>query len=159
MELIDALAHQLNLDPVKAQALAGGVLGVVQNALADRAGPASVQQLEAAVPELPAWKQAAETQMGADAPGASEGGLGGLLGSALGSLGGSLGGTVGAVALLAPMLGKLGISEEQVRVVIPLISRFLEQRLDGPVFDQVKELLPISRDDEGGMGILGGLLS
>lgn len=162
MELVDALAHQLNLDPVKAQALAGGVLGVVQRALGDQAGANAAAQFEAAIPELPGWKQAAEHQMGADAPSATESGLGGLLGSALGALGGGVGGAAGAAALLVPLLGKLGIEEHHVQLVVPLIRQFLGQRLDGGLLEQVKGILPFLADSDaeggGAIGILGGLL-
>ena len=158
MELIDALSHQLNLDPRKAQALAGGIFGVVEDALTDRAGPDAAKQLEAVVPELPAWRQAAETHMGDDAPSGASSGLGSLLGSALGSMGGGSGGAAGAAALLVPILGKLGISEDQVQVVLPIVSRFLAQRLDGPLLEQVQEVLPFLRAPGDTAGILGELL-
>jgi hypothetical protein len=158
MELVDALSHQLNLDPRKAQALAGGVLGVVEDALIDRAGPDAAKQLEAVVPELPAWKQAAETHMHDDAPSAASSGLGSLLGSALGSMGSGFGGAAGAAALLIPILGKLGISEEQLQVVLPIVSRFLAQRLDGPLLEQVQEVLPFLGAPADTAGILGQML-
>lgn len=158
MELIDALSHQLNIDPTKAQALAGGIFGVVEDALTDRAGDDAGKQLEAVVPELPAWKQAAETHMGKDAPTGAASGLGDLLGSALGSLGGGLGGAAGAAALLVPVLGRLGISEDQLQVVLPIISQFLSQRLDGPLLEQVREVLPFLDAPSDTAGILGQLL-
>jgi hypothetical protein len=162
MEFIDDLSHQLSIDTPKAEALAGGLLGVVKTALSERAGADAVSKFVDAIPELSGWEAQSRAQMGADAPGEADSGLGGLLGSALSSLGGDLGGAMGSVAILAPMLGKLGIDESHLQMIVPLLSRFLGQRLDGDLLSQVGSLLPFLGQEggEGGLaGILGGLLS
>ncbi|MCK6552101.1 hypothetical protein L6R52_40090, partial [Myxococcota bacterium] len=89
MDLIGALVSQVGVDSNQAQALAGGVLGAVKSALADKAGPEAASQLEGAVPELGQWQAKASELVGGG------GGLGGLLGGSGGS--GGLGGALGAL--------------------------------------------------------------
>ncbi|MGF1511685.1 MAG: DUF2780 domain-containing protein [Myxococcota bacterium] len=163
MEFIDELTQQLGIETPKAEALAGGMLGVVRNLVSEKLGQDQAARFESAVPELPAWQSQAEKAMGADAATGADSGLGGLLTSALSSLGGELGGAAGSAALLVPILGKLGIDESHIQMVIPVITRFLNQRLDSDLLGQLAQFLPFltgaSGDGDGLAGVLGGLLS
>ncbi len=102
MELVEALTTALGTDPGKAQAVAGGLLGAVQDAVAQKAGPDAAAKLGEAVPELAGWKGAAAALLGGGAAGggAAQGALGGLLGGALGG-----GGSAGAGGLLGALGG------------------------------------------------------
>jgi len=160
MEFIDLISQQMGVEKPKAEALAGGVLDVVKKALGQEADAATAERFEAAVPELSQWRKAAETELGGDAS-EGAGGLGGLLSGALGSLGGGFGGSAGAVALLMPLLGKLGLDESHVETFVPLLTQFLGQRLDGDLMKTVSQVLPFLGAEEGGagvLGVLGGLL-
>jgi hypothetical protein len=104
MDLIQALSSQAGLDTDRAQALAGGVLGLVRSAVETQSGPEAAQQVDAAVPELGTWQAAAARLVGDGESGAGGlGALGGLAAQALGGGGGagSAGGGLGALGGLA----------------------------------------------------------
>ena len=170
MDFISKLSSTLGLDPEQTQAVAGTVLGAVQN----QASPEDAEQLAAAVPELSTWKQAAEAT--AEAPSS---GLGGLLGSASGLLGGGgAGGLLGAVAGavggqsaqdmagVAAVLSRFGVDASQAQLVAPMVLDFLKDRLDPSLLSKILSAAPMlagsAGESEGGlsgaMGALGGLL-
>jgi hypothetical protein len=105
MDLIQALSNHAGLDTDRAQALAGGVLGLVRSAVETQSGAAAAQQVDAAVPELGAWQAAAARLVGGDAGGEAGSGLGALGGLAAQALagadGGGGGGGLGALGGLA----------------------------------------------------------
>ncbi|MEM1022213.1 MAG: DUF2780 domain-containing protein [Myxococcota bacterium] len=161
MEFIDLITQQMGVERPKAEALAGGVLDLVKNALGSQADAETAERFESAIPELSSWRQAAESELG-DASSNASGGLGGLLSGALGSLGGGLAGSAGAVALLMPLLGKLGLDESHVQTFVPILTQFLGQRLDGDLLQTVSKVLPFLQGEGGGaagvLGVLGGLM-
>jgi hypothetical protein len=98
MDLIGSMSSQLGIDAGAAQALAGGVLGMVRGQVAEHAGADTAAQIDAAVPELGGWQQQAASLLGgggSDAMGALGGLLGGGGAQAGGGLGGALGGLLG----------------------------------------------------------------
>jgi len=161
MEFIDLISQQMGVERPRAEALAGGVLDVVKTALGQQTDAATAERFEAAVPELSGWRKSAEAHLGGDASG-PPGGLGELLSGALGSVGGGFGGSAGAVALLMPLLGKLGLDESHVETFVPLLTQFLGQRLDADLMQTVSQVLPFLGAEDGGgagvLGVLGGLL-
>lgn len=100
MQLIEQLSQQLGVDGDKAQALAGALLGSVQNAVTEKVSASAGEQVAAAVPELGAWKDKAGALLGG---GGDEGGsgLGGMLGALAGGGGGGGGGMGGMLGALA----------------------------------------------------------
>ncbi len=131
MDLIATLSEKLGVPTDSAQALAGSVLGGVQDAVGGDDEDAAAQFGDA-IPELDGWKGKAAGLLGG---GDSEpsGGLGGLLGAAGSALGGGsgggLGGLLGAagesaagIAGVVAILGKLGIDESKATLVAPLLS-------------------------------------
>lgn len=174
MDLVTTLAGQLGIDPTQAQAVAGAVLGQVQDQVRGE-DPSSAAAIADAVPELGTWKQAATAQLPGDTGlddllGALQGGdaqgmLGGLAGALGGGLGNDLLGRVAGAeaaeqAQVVALLGQLGVSAEQALVVVPTVLDFLRDRLPEGALQQVLQYAPMlmSVAKGGGKGGAGGLL-
>lgn len=179
MDLISTLAGQLGVDSEQAKALAGGVLGTVQGAVAEKEDDAVAAEMESAIPELSEWKGKAEAMTGGDM---QAGGVGGLLGAATdamggGGLGGLLGAAAGAlggeqakdVAAVVMLMDKIGIDSSKASLVAPTVLSFLKERLPGGLVEKVLAAAPMlamvsgggdeGESDGGGIGgLLGGLL-
>jgi len=154
VEIVDALAHRLNLDPVEAQALAGGVLGILHDTLRAHHGEHAAERFRAAVPELAAWRQAADLRAGSDAPRRPRAPGGGLLAAPPAAPGepGAGRSTVRAA---------VGVSSSNPREVLDPIGQFLAQRLDAPLLEPVRCILfelDTQDDPPGGLGALGGAM-
>ena len=182
MNLIATLTEKLGVPSEPAEALAGTLLGGVQDAVRGD-DDAAANELGQAIPELEGWKAKAASLVEGDK--AESGGLGGLLGSVApalggGSSGGLLGGALGAlagggaeIAGVVAILGKLGIDEGKATLVAPIVLGFLKDRLPEGLLDKVLAVAPLlaavkggdDGDDSpglasalGGLGGLGGLL-
>ena len=138
MDLISSLSEMLGVPADSAQALAGSVLGNVQDAVRGDDDSAA-DELGEAIPELEGWKGKAASMLGGGG-GSTGGGLGGLLGAAGsafgGGSGGGLGGALGSlgsnaagIAGVVAVLGRLGIDEGA-----PTISADNVGRNDGAPF-------------------------
>ena len=166
MDLIGTLASTLGVESSTAQALAGTVLGKVQEEVADNAGADAASQVADAVPELSGWQEKAAALAGG-------GGGGGLLG-ALGGGGGLLGAAAEAIggedarqtATLVALAAKFDIDPTKAALAAPLVLDFLKERLDPGMFDTVMKAAPLlagtsGGDAGGGLGAaasaLGGL--
>lgn len=183
MDLIGQLAGTLGLEENQAQALAGTVIGGVQNAVADE-DPDKAAEIGNAVPELGDWKSTAGSLLGG---GDDEGGgLGGLLGGLAGAAGGGGGGAAGLLGAAAGALGgqeakdtlavvgilnKFDVDAGKAALVAPLILNFLKSRVEPGTLSTILAVAPmlagaVGGDDDGGddkgaggvMGALGGLL-
>jgi len=185
MDLISTLAAQLGVDPEQAKALAGGVIGGVQGAVAEEDDGAA-KEMESAIPELSEWKNKADAMTGGDMQAGGVGGLldaatdamgggglGGLLGAAAGALGGEQGKDVAAIITL---MDKIGIDSSKAALVAPTVLSFLKDRVPAGLLDKVLAAAPLlaavggggddkddkddKDDDKGGGlgGLLGGLL-
>lgn len=162
MDLIAQLSSQLGVDPTQAQALAGAVLGGVKDQVGEHVGPEAAQKLDAGVPELSTWQQAASSTL--EQPEAQ----GGLLGGLTGGLGGQLLGAVGGeeakqVAQLGAILQQLGVDAGHVALVGPMVLAFLKDRMPAEWVDRALAVAPLlSGASKGGtgaaaLGALGGL--
>ncbi len=151
MDLIANLSSQLGIDAGQAQGLAGTALGFIQRQVADKVGSQEASALENAVPELGSWGEKAAALGGGTA--ASSGG-GGLLGMAAGLVGG------GELGELAGAASKLGLDASSVQKALPLITSFLESRLDAGTLSKILQAVPFLKGGGGGglAGALGGLL-
>lgn len=150
MDLIATLTQQLGVSPEKAQGLAGGVLTIIRQQLAERLGPEQAAQLQARVPEMSSWAEKATT---VNEPSASSGLLG-----ALGSVAGG-----GATASLTQLVGLAGLGPASLQTVIPAVLEFLKARLEPEQLQKVLSAVPalqgVMGSETGGlMGALGGLL-
>ena len=188
MDFIGEIAGKLGIESQQAKALAGGLMGMVQQATRQEQGDQVADELEAAVPELKEWKQEAEGQMGepaqeadvagllggllgggsqaggSQAGGAQGGGQGGGLGDLLGAAGAMFGGAGGQAAQLAGLISKLGIGADKAQMVAPMALSFLQSRLSPELMQKVLAVAPFltggsKPQGEGGSGgLLGGLL-
>lgn len=158
MDLIGQLSGALGVPESQAQAVAGGLLSMVKQRTAAEAGGGAAAALDAAIPELGSWQAAAATE--AAAPAASDA-LGGLLGGAAAS--GLLGAVGGAkaqeAAVVAQLLGKLGLDPSAAATVAPIVWSFLKERLPPDVLGMVGKAAPFLGAGGGGgaAGVLGGL--
>lgn len=158
MDFIAALAEKAGLSGTQATAVAGGVLGLVKDQLADSGPPGAAEKLSAAVPELSGWQQAAQAVTGGGGGlGALAGGLGALAGGGgLGALssgagGGLLGAVAGAVGgekaqntvAIVGVLSSLGLDTSKAAVVGPLALQFLESRLDPATLKMALQAAPM----------------
>ena len=141
MDFIRELSTQLGVETPQAEAVAGGLLGLVQQRLGNTTDSAALGK---AVPELGQWQASAASLLGG--AGAGAGGLGGLLGGA--------GGELGAIAGL---LGKLGISADQAATLVPLAISFLKSRLSPELLGKLMQAVPFLAQSEGAGAGLGGL--
>ncbi|MFT5586449.1 MAG: hypothetical protein ACI9VR_004048 [Cognaticolwellia sp.] len=180
MDLIAQLAGTLGLEENQAKALAGTVIGGVQNAVADE-DPEKAAQIGNAVPELSGWQSAAGSLLGGGEK-SGGGGLGGLLGGMTG--GGGAGGLLGAAAgafggqeakdtlAVVGILNQFDVDAGKAAMVAPLILNFLKSRVEPGTLSTIIAVAPMlaavvggddgdDSDDKpaGGMlGALGGLL-
>ncbi len=175
MDFIRELSTQLGVETPQAEAVAGGLLGLVQQRLGNTTDSAALGK---AVPELGQWQASAASLLGG--AGAGAGGLGGLLGGgggealagALGellggggggagglggALGGLLGGAGGELGAIAGLLGKLGISADQAATLVPLAISFLKSRLSPELLGKLMQAVPFLAQSEGAGAGLGGL--
>jgi len=160
MDFIAALAEKAGLSGSQATAVAGGVLGLVKDQLADSGPPGAAEKLSAAVPELSGWEKAAQavTGGGGGGLGALAGGLGALTGGGggLGALtsgagGGLLGAVAGAVGgekaqntvAIVGVLSSLGLDTGKAAIVGPLALQFLESRLDPATLKMALQAAPM----------------
>ena len=164
MDFIGELAGQLGIDGQQAKALAGGVMGLVQEATREGDGEETAAALQQAVPELDEWKQEAATQVdktpdvgdvagllggllggasgGAQGAQAGSGGSGGGLGDLLGAAGSILGGAGGQAAQLAGLISKLGLDPQKAQMVAPMALNFLKSRLSPDLLTKVLAVAP-----------------
>ena len=182
MDLIAQLAGTLGLEENQAQALAGTVIGGVQNAVADE-DPEKAAQIGSAVPELGDWKSTAGSLLGGGEK-ESGGGLGGLLGGLAGGGGGAaglLGAAAGALGgqeakdtlAVVGILNKFDVDAGKAAMVAPLILNFLKSRVEPGTLSTILAVAPMlagavgggDDGDDGGdkpgggmLGALGGLL-
>jgi len=174
MDLIANLASTLGVEDNAAQALAGAVLANVKGAVEeDTEGTEVEEKLAASVPEMGGWLDAAKALAGAEEPKQEEesgGMLGGLMDMAGSGVGNQLLGAVAGkkaqnAALLAAVLGKVGLDESKAMMAAPLVLQFLESRMDKAMLDKILAVAPIltgatppAPKPSGVMGALGGLL-
>lgn len=174
MDLIRELSAQLGVEAPKAEAVAGGLFGLVEQQLG---GSADAAELGKAVPELSRWKESAASMLGAAPSGGALGGLlgggggealagalGGLLGGggggALGGLSGLLGAAGGELGAIAGLLSKLGISPEQAATLAPLAISFLKSRVSPELLGKLMQAVPLLSQGQGaGLGGLAGAVS
>lgn len=180
MDLIDTLAGQLGVDPSQARAVAGAVLGQVQQQT-EAADDIDSNAISDAVPELGEWKQAATDALEGDTSiddllgnlTGGEGGLGGMLGGLAKAAGSGLGNDLveqmagkdaAQQAQVVALLSNLGLSTEQAAMVVPTVLGFLKERLGEGTLEQILKVAPFLSGgggaSAGGMaGALGGLFS
>ncbi len=178
MDFIRELSTQLGVEAPKAEAVAGSLLGMVQQQLGDTTDATALGK---AVPELGQWQASAASLLGGSGGGGGAGALGGLLGGgggeavagALGgllgggggggagglggALGGLLGGAGGELGAIAGLLGKLGISADQAATLVPLAISFLKSRLSPELLGKLMQAVPFLAQGEGASAGLGGL--
>ena len=174
MDLIETLAGQLGIEGKQAKALAGSIMGMVQQSAKDGGDDGqTAAAFEAAVPELDEWKQEADAQSDDETTSAAAGLLGGLLGGSGGQgddkAGGGLAGMLGSVlgggqiAQLVGLFAKLGIDPSKAQLVGPIITNFLKSRLSPELVSKLLAMAPFltgggtSAPKEGGGGGFGGL--
>ena len=178
MDFIKAIAAQVGVPEATAAGLAGGVLGMVRDSMAADDGEDAASAVDAAIPELGGWREAAAGLMsdaaGAASPAASAGGgvLGGLMKAAGG--GGLLGDLTEEVlgkdarqtAALASVFSGLGLDASKAAAAAPVVLNFLEERLSGDLLSKAMAAAPFlasiigDRGDEAGGGgaTVSGLL-
>lgn len=172
MDFIAELAGQLGIEPQEAKALAGGLMGMVQEATREQEGPETASALEDAIPEIEGWKDEAAAQADAPDEGTDVSGLLGDLfgggntasglGDLLGAAGGWLGGSSGHAAQLAGLIAKLGIDPAKAQMLAPVALNFLKSRLSPELLQKILAVAPfLTRGDSGAGngGSGGGLLS
>lgn len=159
MDLIAALSSQLGIDADKAQGLAGGALGALQQQVAEKLGGGNAAALAGQIPELAQW-QAKAAALSSDAGGGGLlGGAGGLLGAASSLLGG--GGSGFDVAALVQLAAKAGVGPAAAKQLLPLVLQFLQSRLDPALLSKITAAIPAltGGGTKGGLlGALGGIL-
>jgi hypothetical protein len=161
LDLIAALSSQLGIDADKAQGLAGGALGALQQQVTKKLGGGDAASLAAQIPELGAWQAKAQALAGSAGGGGLLGGAGGLLGAASSLLGG--GGAGGFdLAQLVQLAAKAGVGPAAAQQVLPIVLQFLQQRLDPALLSKITSAIPAlagGGGKKGGlMGALGGIL-
>ncbi len=171
MDLIGAIADELQVSEDHAQALAGALLETVREKLEEHECPEDVRALDAAVPELGAWRDRARAVLGLPPAGKGRGPkmLGGLLAGAhagcndlIERIGGEDGPQVAALVSLAAMMGT---TLDKVMSAMPLTLLFLRQRMPADWVDRALSVSPLlSKDASNGpqaatLGALSGLLS
>ncbi len=182
MDLVKILAAQLGVDPNQAQAVAGAVLGQVQQVATSQGDESSAEAIGAAVPELGDWKQKAASSLGVGGTDAltdlfgqltgggdsDDDGGGGLLaglaeaaGSGLGNqlLESVAGKEVGQQAQLVGLLSQLGIGADKAALVVPTVLTFLKERLSDDMVEQLLKAAPMLAAAGGSGGGVGGMLS
>lgn len=152
MDLLEGITAQLGLEPGKAAGLAGTVLGLVKQQVAEKVGQAEADELEAQVPELKQWQGEAPAEAAESEGGGLLGGLGGLLG------GQSAGGL--DIGALLGVVGKFNLGADDAQKLIPLVLQFLQARLSGGLLGKILEAVPLLKGAKGGgiAGALGSLL-
>ncbi|MCB9675829.1 MAG: DUF2780 domain-containing protein [Alphaproteobacteria bacterium] len=169
MDLVSALSGAFGIESNQAQAVAGAMLATVQSqAEAHDDGAEVASKLDSAVPEMGGWLDQAKALAGA--PSAAPAGGGGMLGGLMGMAGSGAGNQLlGAVAgkqaqnaaLLAAVLGKVGLDETKAMMAAPILLQFLESRMDKAWLDRMLAVAPFltgSQPKAGNpLGGLGGL--
>lgn len=165
MDLIRELIGALDVDRAQAEAAAGGALGVLQQHVPEGA----LDTLFAKAPEALRWIQQAAPGLTPEPPGqggGSLGAVGALLGG--GATGGILEGSA-AIQRAIKVIEGLGVAPELAARVLPLVLRFVEEKLgkddfqaltsQAPVLDRLGVLGGAKVGSGGGLGsLLGGLL-
>lgn len=154
MDLIGDLASQLNLPQGQAKGLAGGVLSLVQGALKDDGAEDDAKAFGDAVPEAAQWAAEGEVPGGED----EGGGLGDLLGAGMSMLGASKG-SAGLASGVAALIQKFGLEPSHAAIAAPLITKFIESKVDPALLAKVQPMLALmGGGEDGGGGGLGGML-
>lgn len=165
MDLIENLSSQLQLDGGQARGLAGSLLGMVKDGVAEKLGGDAAASLASAVPELGEWKQDADALAGQPEP--AGGGLGDLLSAGMSALGGQ---QAQSLAPVVSLLGKVGVDAGKAQLVAPMLMNFLQSRVDGGLMQKITSALPwlgmltgsssgATEASSGGLGsMLGGML-
>jgi hypothetical protein len=150
MDLIRSLASSVGIQEDQAQALAGSLLGKIQNSVKDEAGDAPAQELAKAIPELGSWQQKAQQLVAPSAPAAPSAGglLGGLLGGGGGGLLDSVANAVGGESLretaaVVQILSRFNIDPSKAVMVAPLLLDFLKKRLSPQLLGVVLQAAPL----------------
>lgn len=163
MDLIGEIANRIGLDRGTAEALAGTILEVISAQLQGQQEQGASAELNAAIPEMQQWQQAAHASPEAGAaPGAppsptaddtnnadssdlapsDDGGLFGLLDSALVALGFS--GQPGLDAsTLSGILREFNLQPQLASQLAPLVLTFLQERLPPPLLAKVQASAPL----------------
>lgn len=157
MNLIESLSTQLNMPQGKAKGLAGGVMDLIQNAVKGEVSEETATAFGSSMPEVQQWKAEGEAPDGDEG-----GGLGDLLGAGLSMLGSSSG-SAGLVAGVASLIQKFGLEPSHAAIVAPLVTKFIESKLDPELLAKVQPILGMlggaqGAKDSGIGGMLGGLL-
>lgn len=144
MDLLNALTSIAGIDTPDAQALAGAVLGAARS----QADDAGTEQLDAAVPELDAWVDAAQHRSDVPDEAPREGFLGNLMDFAGSSTGGALLGAVAGEeakekAQVVAVLSKVGLSAGQAAPAAPILLSFLEERMGKDSLGKLLAAAPI----------------
>lgn len=164
MDVIGQLATTLGVDNPQAESVAGAVLGTLQR----NAPEGALDDLLKRAPEASAWLQKAGPRIAGAAPA----GLAGTLPGAV-SGGGLAGAVKGAAALEAVATGlqKVGVPPEMAARAVPVVLRYLEDKLGGAGFAALAEQTPFLKDlsavrsdsltsrlQKGALSALGGRL-
>lgn len=132
MDLIGTLASNFGIENEQAQALAGGVLGMVKDQVAEKVGSGEAAEFATAIPELGDW--AAKAQNAAPAGGDN------LLGSLVGGL---MGGDDNGLGNLVGMLGQMNLGADQAAPVGNTMMDFLKERLSQALLQMIAEKVPM----------------
>lgn len=159
MDLLNELASATGLPAGQTKGLAGGLLGLVKNAVREEAGEDSAAALDAAIPEAEAWRSEGEAPPAA----ADDDGGGGLLDMGLSMLGG-MGGSGALVAGIAKLVERFGLEPSHAAMAAPLIAKFVESRVEPAHLQAIQPVLSMlsgagggDGGSDGGGGLLGGL--
>lgn len=185
MDLVNVLASQLGVDPNQAQAVAGAVLGQVQQQVGSEDAEGA-EALASAVPELGGWQEQAASMLGASSgggdgfggmvanlTGGGEGGGGGMLSGLAAAAGSGMGNDLveafagkeaAQQAQVVGLVGKLGIGPEKAALVVPTVLDFLRERMGDDMLEKVLQYAPMlagaaGGDSGGAAGGLGSMMS
>ncbi|MEZ4315907.1 MAG: hypothetical protein R3F61_00310 [Myxococcota bacterium] len=171
MDLVGALSGAFGVEGKQAEAIAGALLATVKDQVASGTEGTEVEEkLDSAVPEMGGWLDTAKSLAGTPSAGPQGGGmLGGLMGLAGSGAGQQLLGAVGGkqaqhAALLAAVLGKVGLDETKAMMAAPIVLQFLESRIDKVWLDRILAAAPLLTGAQPGgagnaLGALGSLFS
>lgn len=138
MDLIESLSSQLQLDGGQARGLAGSLLGMVKDGVADKLGGEAAESLASAVPELGEWKQDADALAAQPEP-AGGFDMGSLLSAGMSAFGGQ---QAQSLAPVVSLLGKVGLDASKAQLVAPMVMNFLESRVDSGLMQKITSALP-----------------
>jgi hypothetical protein len=127
MDIVGAMAKQLNLEEGTAAGLVGAGLLLIEDLIRERIGYAAGAQLRESVPELRDWQTSAPTI----APGMLS--LDNLPPPS----------APGDEGEFAAVLSRFGVGPEKTTMVGTLLVQFLSRRLDGATLDTLIRAIPM----------------